>query len=280
MRARWLATLALVGCGRFGFGGADRVDARPSDGSAPPDAGPCVQTVPGHDEDGDCIPDQIDNCPAIANTDQLDTDGDGVGDVCDPEPTIPNQSLVLFSAFLNSLDGWAQGGAGWVTLTSGLGENGTAAGGSTVVYTATFAQEDIWAFFTVMDPGHAAPNQLSVAIEPGVTGGTSYYTEFYVPPTGMGSPYVSVSTCSGSGSSTSCSPLDPSPLPNAIHSGALTLHAQYRTSPAMLTLYGGWPGEPYTQQAAAPSYTGGAYINIYVNGVAVQLDCVMVIATN
>ena len=33
--------------------------------------------------DGDGIPDDSDNCPRIANADQLDTDADGLGDVCD-----------------------------------------------------------------------------------------------------------------------------------------------------------------------------------------------------
>jgi hypothetical protein len=40
---------------------------------------------PGADVDGDGLPDVADNCPGLANADQLDTDGDGVGDVCDPD---------------------------------------------------------------------------------------------------------------------------------------------------------------------------------------------------
>jgi len=39
-----------------------------------------------YDGDSDAIPDCIDNCPGVANTDQLDTDGDGVGNACDSSP--------------------------------------------------------------------------------------------------------------------------------------------------------------------------------------------------
>ena len=42
------------------------------------------------DSDSDGFVDSVDNCPSIANPDQVDTDEDGRGDVCDNCPLIPN----------------------------------------------------------------------------------------------------------------------------------------------------------------------------------------------
>ena len=49
------------------------------------------------DEDEDEVPDQADNCPETANSDQEDSDGDGVGDACQTEPDsdedgVPNET--------------------------------------------------------------------------------------------------------------------------------------------------------------------------------------------
>ncbi len=45
-----------------------------------------VWTLAGTDNDGDGIPDGIDNCPGDSNADQADLDQDGIGDACDAAP--------------------------------------------------------------------------------------------------------------------------------------------------------------------------------------------------
>ena len=57
------------------------------------------QTCGTHDEDGDGVPDDCDNCPDLPNADQIDSDHDGVGDPCDPEPGAPNESIAAFYTF-------------------------------------------------------------------------------------------------------------------------------------------------------------------------------------
>jgi hypothetical protein len=48
------------------------------------------------DDDSDGVINTADNCPAVANPDQLDTDGDGLGDACEePIPTPEFPSAVL-----------------------------------------------------------------------------------------------------------------------------------------------------------------------------------------
>jgi len=45
--------------------------------------GIALDRIPNFDPDGDGVLNSVDNCPTLANPDQLDLDGDGFGDVCD-----------------------------------------------------------------------------------------------------------------------------------------------------------------------------------------------------
>jgi hypothetical protein len=49
------------------------------------DADGCRDIDEDLDSDNDNTSNELDNCPLVSNSDQLDFDGDGLGDVCDPD---------------------------------------------------------------------------------------------------------------------------------------------------------------------------------------------------
>jgi hypothetical protein len=50
------------------------------------DVDPCpLEPTNDGDGDGDGFCESIDNCPTVANSNQIDVDGDGIGDMCEPD---------------------------------------------------------------------------------------------------------------------------------------------------------------------------------------------------
>jgi hypothetical protein len=129
--SRTLAIVALAAAGcSFDHG------AHPLAGDAASDASVGSDGVSQPtDTDGDGVPDNVDNCPTVANPDQHDhdgdgrgdacdvcphipdaggdSDGDGVGDACDPRPTQPGDHIAFFEGFYGDPSWTAQGANAW-----------------------------------------------------------------------------------------------------------------------------------------------------------------------
>jgi hypothetical protein len=100
------ALLALAACNEvYGLDGTKPLDARVFTIDAPPDL---------NDEDGDTVPNNVDNCPGIPNKDQADMDIDRVGDACDRSLDGGNDRIVeryMFNQPMFDREDWV--GKGW-----------------------------------------------------------------------------------------------------------------------------------------------------------------------
>jgi hypothetical protein len=145
------------------------------------------------DEDGDGIPDQLDNCPTVPNHDQKDTDGDGVGDACDNCPTIANydQSDINGNGVGDVCDA-DEDGDGVPDKDSSLNPLPVSAGGDNCPKNPNPKQENMNA------PGQASPpagmtvfNTLGDACDPDIDGdGVANKTDDcpYLPDPGQSTP--------------------------------------------------------------------------------------------
>lgn len=149
---RLALVLALgAGCGFHIPGGTAAGDAAPDDANpdTPIDMSPnmpdmAIDMMPlPQDQDGDTILDTVDNCVAVANTDQRnhdgdpfgdacdrcphlasasdpDGDGDGVGDACDPRPANNADQRKFWFGFydMNEINGWTMQGT-WTVSSQG-----------------------------------------------------------------------------------------------------------------------------------------------------------------
>jgi hypothetical protein len=97
------------------------------------------------DQDGDTIPDGLDNCPTVANPDQADSDADGVGDLCDNCVNVANPRVP--AGFLDANP--------WATLSGGQRDDDHDGYGN--VCDARFTAAD-----GIVDPTDTAQYQASV----------------------------------------------------------------------------------------------------------------------
>jgi len=150
--------ILAAGCARVGFAPWPGDNPASGDAASPfHDAGSSDATHPLYDVfadpfdiDNDGVPNALDNCPTVPNTDQgnedgdrfgdacdpcppiaddapSDSDQDGVADACDPHPAVPGDLIVLFEGFHGGLPGgwattgtWAQAGDDIETSGSGI----------------------------------------------------------------------------------------------------------------------------------------------------------------
>lgn len=238
MRA-WL--MLLVGCGRVGF------DAT------------CV----GHDEDGDGIADACDVCPHVPDPGQLDSDGDGVGDACDPEPLVPRQRLELFATLQGSDQPLAVTGT-WTQAADSIHFDGSAK----LRYDIEL-QNAVVAFGFDIQEMIGTNVQHQIAVYARSTDVAYDLVELNDVP---GSSTADVSRYDGASYLIESS----APLPNAIHSGRLTLEATQIVDTS-ITLDGGWSGEPYHVSSPITDYHGGTYVHVDINNLVLDVDYIAII---
>lgn len=238
----------LAGCGRLDF------TARGADASA--------DTVTGHDEDGDGIPDSIDPCPWVAG-DMMDSDGDGVGDACDPDPGQPD-TLALFApltsdlpvVFTDALDSWTQRADTLYLNDGSVANNIPQPLDHTVVEVG----------FTILSTPTTFQHQIAIGTD---TAGQPFY--FVELNDNMGAYDVAVSEYDG----TQYNMLAQQD-PGAMHPGLGLIRLSTDATPSF-TVDAGWVGQMYHLSAATPSFTPGVTPRLIVNHLELELRYIAVI---
>jgi hypothetical protein len=157
-RAVAVFVLGVLGCTRTNPLVVDAVvewdAAADSGGGDSSDGGAgCTVGETVHDEDRDGVADGCDNCPHLANPNQLDDgDGDGLGDGCDIDDLGVNQ-ILHFAGFAGALpSGYSSQGGMWTV--SGDQLHGTATFPAWVAFTGDWtARVRVEAEGTVIAPG-------------------------------------------------------------------------------------------------------------------------------
>jgi hypothetical protein len=251
---RWVLVL-LAACGRIDFS-ARAVDAIDNA------IGDAVDATSGHDEDGDGVPDAVDNCPHLANPDQLDADGDGIGDACDPEPANPRQHLALFATLQPTDQPLTLNGGTWTQDTDSLDFDGNTSGDLRYALAGTNARVSVGADIVDVANGSDVQHQLAVGFEPDAP--PIFFGELTQQPGFEGADLAEYD-----GSNYSQPAIDP--LANGVHAGSATVQVTMTASDATGAVDAGWPNDFYDVSGSAAGYVGGTHINIVVNNLVCRV---------
>jgi hypothetical protein len=223
---------------------------------------------PGHDEDHDGLPDELDPCPYIAG-DDADRDGDGVGDACDPHPDTPSEHFVVFSPFTPGSPQPLHGdplvqNADSVECLDGcrffidepvatdrvvLGFNILARFGTEQHQISLGPDEAAYYFVELDDNANDVAHWVAVVFANQVTGN---YDE-----------------------------LDQHAIATDVHTGSGSIRLDTVAGPApTYAMEAGWLGELYDAEAATPDYAGAPSTHEIINGLDVELTYLAVIETD
>jgi hypothetical protein len=261
---RALGLLALVAaCGRLGFD-----DRGTRDAAAIADARPDAPA--GHDEDGDGIPDALDNCPHIANADQADSDGDGVGDVCDPEPAIPRQHIAFFDPLVG--DPFMLNDA---TLFTSTGDALVADGTSTaavMVLPLAIGDDLIQVAGSIVALGDISGRQVSMTSTVDTTGPYDYAELFQ----DDDAHYIAVSHYNGS----AYGPISAQDLGADVATGPFTFAWSPAASTESAALVVDLGNAAFGAQATLDESPAGSVLQIDTTKLVVQFDYIVAIETD
>jgi hypothetical protein len=188
-----------------------------STGGLCPEGQMCVATfcvIPGQidaavdvmlaDRDNDGVPDIMDNCPDLANSDQANEDGDklgdkcdpcppfkndnpndpdhdGVTDQCDPNPMVSGDRIELFESFHSGLPAWTKT-AGWTAAGDSIEVAAAAGAKEYLVVPVTSADHlTVWASVVVTSVATAPVHILDVSVPNDINNNAGISCELYQP---------------------------------------------------------------------------------------------------
>lgn len=249
--------VALAGCGRVAF---DRLPDAPTDTSAL-----------GHDEDGDGIPDAIDDCPFLADPHQIDGDGDGVGDLCDAAPADPKQHLIAFTGFVPGDSVIDVAGEPSTQLADAIHFDGVDGNSGILHFGAPPPNIDVWIGLDI-SALVTGKHQLGMLVQDDPAGAYDYGEVIDNPTTS-----VQIQSYDGAGNYAT---LDTQPIGTTFPLGPMTAHLTTRAGTAPSFTLAVDATANVTATAAAPGYTGAANLVIVLVGFTADVRYLAIIKSD